>query len=47
MALMPDGSRRYIGEVYSSERKALAALSRLTLPVGAKVYVVHEVVGRP
>jgi hypothetical protein len=46
MALMPDGTRRYLGNTYSSQVKALEALARLTLPMKAKVYAVRDVAER-
>jgi hypothetical protein len=46
MAIMPDGTRRYIGEGYTSERAALKAKARLTAPSTARVFVVRALTDR-
>ena len=43
MLLMPDGTRTYIGEAYSSQVKALAAMARITIPAKGKLYAVRDV----
>jgi len=43
MALMPDGTRRYLGDGYPGRKKALEALTRMTIPANAKVFAVRDI----
>lgn len=46
MALMPDGTRKYIGADYTSESAALRAKAHLTAPSEARVFVVRFTAAR-